>query len=376
MDTFEQIFYDDFYRSHSDKSDSELRDIVLNNARKVAAMPLQPSAQMMAEAKKMVAESKACNAILTERQEKREALESAIENWKAEKESRAKDLILNLPAAVSSNGQLIAAILEEEKLTADEIAGWCDELAMLDRAELDSLLEELVLEQIIALNGDRYECINICTPSLYPEKPVEWGLAKINEYIADGNYAPDRLLERAKLLLTAFSIADAPYSVDSLSAELRHFSFLVHQGECLEEDINMDKSDLEEILSLMSRNKILDRFYLGGTSVYYLKQLGKVLRRAPAANIEASLRSLDENKSDEPLTEQQKQNIEYKKIILNAIAASGEPMTITDIHDSDPRLSNLSNQRVSALTRQLMSEGYIARIEDARKAYFIYVNKE
>jgi len=82
-DYFEQIFYDEYYRTHSGKSDSELREIILTNSRKIVAMPMQPSPQMLAEAKKWQAESKACDALLTERRSQKEALEAALEDWKS-----------------------------------------------------------------------------------------------------------------------------------------------------------------------------------------------------------------------------------------------------------------------------------------------------
>ena len=44
--------------------------------------------------------------------------------------------------------------------------------------------------------------------------------------------------------------------------------------------------------------------------------------------------------------------------------------TITDIIKSVPECADLTNQRVSALVRQLKDEGKVVRTEDKRKAYF------
>ena len=51
----------------------------------------------------------------------------------------------------------------------------------------------------------------------------------------------------------------------------------------------------------------------------------------------------------------------------------GERYTITDLMKSVPELADLSNQRVSALVRQLKDAGEVTRVEEKRKAYFIKV---
>lgn len=58
--------------------------------------------------------------------------------------------------------------------------------------------------------------------------------------------------------------------------------------------------------------------------------------------------------------------------IKQAIVDGMEPnklYTITDIIKSVPECADLTNQRVSALVRQLMPD-YIERVEEKRKAYF------
>ena len=45
-------------------------------------------------------------------------------------------------------------------------------------------------------------------------------------------------------------------------------------------------------------------------------------------------------------------------------------MTITDIMENCPACTDISNQRCSALVRQLVSDGLILRTKRARMAYF------
>ena len=59
--------------------------------------------------------------------------------------------------------------------------------------------------------------------------------------------------------------------------------------------------------------------------------------------------------------------------IKGAIVAameSGALYTVTDIQKSVAECAELSNQRVSALLRQLVESGAVVRTEDKRKAYF------
>ena len=45
-------------------------------------------------------------------------------------------------------------------------------------------------------------------------------------------------------------------------------------------------------------------------------------------------------------------------------------MTISEMQKVNAELGEMSNQRISALVRQLINDGKVERIEDKRKAYF------
>lgn len=67
-------------------------------------------------------------------------------------------------------------------------------------------------------------------------------------------------------------------------------------------------------------------------------------------------------------TANQVANDGYKVAIMNAIG--GNAMTITDMIANIPQVSELSNQRVSAIVRQMVADGQLKREEVKRKAYF------
>ena len=68
-------------------------------------------------------------------------------------------------------------------------------------------------------------------------------------------------------------------------------------------------------------------------------------------------------------TPTQTENANFKASIL-AVLADGNQYTVTDLMKAVPELADLSNQRVSAIVRQLTLTGEVQRIEDKRKAYF------
>lgn len=86
--------------------------------------------------------------------------------------------------------------------------------------------------------------------------------------------------------------------------------------------------------------------------------------------IEHELELLDrKNSADKKPTAQQTANEGIKAAILDNMV-EGARYTITDLIKSVPECADLTNQRVSALMRQLIEAKLVVRIEDKRKAYF------
>ena len=78
------------------------------------------------------------------------------------------------------------------------------------------------------------------------------------------------------------------------------------------------------------------------------------------------------NSAEKKPTAQQPANVG----IMSAIVEGMEPnrlYTVTEIIKSIPACADLTNQRVSALLRQLVEGGKVKRTEDKRKAYFSLV---
>lgn len=75
------------------------------------------------------------------------------------------------------------------------------------------------------------------------------------------------------------------------------------------------------------------------------------------------------NSAERKPTATQKANEEYKKAILSFMEV-GKKYTISELMKEVVELADLSNQRVSALVRQLKDSDLVERTEEKRKAYF------
>ena len=81
------------------------------------------------------------------------------------------------------------------------------------------------------------------------------------------------------------------------------------------------------------------------------------------------------NSAERKPTANQVENQGYKADIL-AYLGTVERATITDLMKAVPSLAELSNQRVSAIVRQLKYSGEVVREEIKRKAYFSIATAE
>lgn len=75
------------------------------------------------------------------------------------------------------------------------------------------------------------------------------------------------------------------------------------------------------------------------------------------------------NAADKKPTAQQVANKSTQDAIYEGME-SGKLYTITDLIKTIPECADMTNQRVSALVRQMVVDGKVERTEDKRKAYF------
>ena len=85
-------------------------------------------------------------------------------------------------------------------------------------------------------------------------------------------------------------------------------------------------------------------------------------------NIKASIDK--KNSAERKPTATQTENVGYKEAIVAYLGTCTEVQTIGDIMKGCAEVSALTNQRVSAIVRQLKEDGIVTRVEIKRKAYF------
>ena len=87
------------------------------------------------------------------------------------------------------------------------------------------------------------------------------------------------------------------------------------------------------------------------------------------------LELLDKKASSKAMTSNEKENEQIKARIVQALVALGRPVTITELQANNGEMAQYSNQKLSALIKQMVRSednpnGEITRAMDKKKAYF------
>lgn len=111
-------------------------------------------------------------------------------------------------------------------------------------------------------------------------------------------------------------------------------------------------------------NKMTKRDYFNA-----IKAIDEVAANADmVAFIDHEIELLDKKASNKKATKTQEENVGIKAEILSVLTSEGA--TVTDIQSKSEMLGGLSNQRVSALLRQLVESGEVVKTIDKKKSYF------
>ena len=84
---------------------------------------------------------------------------------------------------------------------------------------------------------------------------------------------------------------------------------------------------------------------------------------------------MDKKAANKKSTKTQEENKGIKSVILDTLASIGSD-TITDIQNANSDLAKLSNQKVSALVRQLVENGEVVKTTDKKKSIFSLAESE
>ena len=79
---------------------------------------------------------------------------------------------------------------------------------------------------------------------------------------------------------------------------------------------------------------------------------------------------LEKKSSNSGQTKTQKENEVIKDKIVETLRELDKYSTITEIQNANVELSELSNQKISALLKQLLDSEIVTKVIDKKKAYF------
>ena len=118
-------------------------------------------------------------------------------------------------------------------------------------------------------------------------------------------------------------------------------------------------------------NKITKREVIG------MMMKEEVVKANPTyvAYLENELALLDKKARNKKATKTQEENVGIKATILEVLATIGSG-TVTDIQNGNAELSALSNQKVSALVRQLVESGKVVKTVEKKKSIFSLAESE
>jgi hypothetical protein len=261
------------------KSDNELQAVIITNYQKINALPNTASPSQLAQGHLWLAEIMACNEILEARKKQKQAQENAAQTWKSMLVQRQENAIYNLPAAASANGQLVAAIVEDEDgKTAEEIGSWCEELAALSPEERKELLDKLVSERILEQDeNQKYHLLNICTESLFPANIPAW---------AEKQFQRDPKLNTstAKLVIAVIGLWEEAFLLDDLTIRIKGLSS--RDLELLKEsypflsgvsnvEAALRHTSVSKAVSALCKGGMLKSTYVNSFAFYYFPMLGE-----------------------------------------------------------------------------------------------------
>lgn len=85
---------------------------------------------------------------------------------------------------------------------------------------------------------------------------------------------------------------------------------------------------------------------------------------------EHEIELLNRKSSKNTRTKTQIENENIKGAIVNALTEIAKPVTITEMQELNTEMANYSNQKLSALLKQLVESNQVVKTVDKKKSYF------
>ena len=89
-----------------------------------------------------------------------------------------------------------------------------------------------------------------------------------------------------------------------------------------------------------------------------------------SAKIDAMIASFEKKAANKKATKTQEANVGIKAEIVRVLAEAEAPLTVSEILKASAEFEDFSNQKISALVRQLKDEGKVVKSTDNKKSVF------
>lgn len=106
---------------------------------------------------------------------------------------------------------------------------------------------------------------------------------------------------------------------------------------------------------------------------YVKDNYGAELPQDVSDKIDAMIASFEKKAQNKKATKTQEENVGYKAEILRVLAEAENGMTVSEVLKASDVLGEFSNQKVSALMRQLIEDGKVEKTMDKKKSIFTVV---
>lgn len=116
------------------------------------------------------------------------------------------------------------------------------------------------------------------------------------------------------------------------------------------------------------------------TKIEYFAQLREIVANQPelVAFIDHEVELLNKKRAKGGTTKTQKENEVVATMLVEELAKINKPITITDLMNSSETIANyrlengnaLSNQKISAIFKQLVENKTLVKVIDKKKSYF------
>lgn len=352
-----------YLAEHLGDSDENLIRIAQENQMKLTMMD---SRQLVAMAD-LVAEIESINEILTIRKKDKERLDRTRDFLSTKSNEYVIRNINNLPYAVTANGQLVAAILEDEDgLTEDELYTWCDELEQLERDDFILLLNGLRSEGVIKLSDNVYHLLAICGKNLMADEPCEFACLRIDRSAFD-HEEKEVMKQIAGLMLT-----EGGYLIENDLEKTIERNNYSEFSTLLSKDI----SDIKTILRKMKAAKIIDVENINDVNVYGFHVLGN---KPPQPIDRIEMNNKYSKFQLKNYSEYSNTDDYYKDIIIFTLCILGGSGTMEDMNEyidehgsEEPfvSISAFSTYKRSSWARALRLEGKLKRNNDVYEVVF------